>query len=465
MAINLTPRWDDFAVYLPAIQGWYSTNVYSDRLREKSRPFPKGITLKDLDYLNPKSKLWHYGYGLYSAGLFSDDKPRACSVANRNKEATTILGDSGGYQIGIGTFPGTKHIKKEKSPDGVVRAWAECGEVRGRVLNWLESNSDFAMTIDMPLWARESQKSTSPFKICSEQQLIDMSVSNLEYIKRNSLGNTRWLNVLQGTNPRNTKLWWDAIKDYRFGGWALAGSTGSGGGLHTLLTNVLTMRDDDAFVDGLDWMHVLGVSKPTWAVIFTAIQRELRKTNPKFKISYDSASPFQMVGKYHDTCRYPKFTTDLKTWVMSASEVQINPIYANTNGKFHYPFSSPVGELMTLDHINVNGGAFQGKPADLVSWLLMINHTLYVYVRSFLEANELVFMDRNSAQHTVPKEILDVVKFIEHVFNVKKWKPVLDKKKPELDVWSKKFSPKFQQDDALGNEAKILDKPAKWHST
>ena len=48
MAINLTPRWDDFAVYLPAIQGWYSTNVYSDRLREKSRPFPKGITLKDL---------------------------------------------------------------------------------------------------------------------------------------------------------------------------------------------------------------------------------------------------------------------------------------------------------------------------------------------------------------------------------------------------------------------------------
>ncbi len=67
MAIDLTPRWKDFAVYLPAVQSWYSTMVYSDRARDKKRPFPKGITLKDLDYLNPKSKLWHYGYGLYSA--------------------------------------------------------------------------------------------------------------------------------------------------------------------------------------------------------------------------------------------------------------------------------------------------------------------------------------------------------------------------------------------------------------
>ncbi len=82
MAIDLTPRWNDFAVYLPAIQSWYSQHVYSDRARKKDRPFPKGIKLQDLDYLNPKSKLWHYGYGLYSAGLFSDDRPRACTVAN-----------------------------------------------------------------------------------------------------------------------------------------------------------------------------------------------------------------------------------------------------------------------------------------------------------------------------------------------------------------------------------------------
>ena len=62
MAIDLSPRWDEFAVYLPAIQEWYSKNVHSDSKRDKSRPFPSGIKLTDLDYLNPKSKLWHYKY-------------------------------------------------------------------------------------------------------------------------------------------------------------------------------------------------------------------------------------------------------------------------------------------------------------------------------------------------------------------------------------------------------------------
>ncbi len=456
MAIDLTPRWNDYAVYLPAIQSWYSTMVYSDRMRNKTRPFPKGISLRDLDYLNPKSKLWHYGYGLYSAGLFSDDAPRACSVANRDKSRTIILGDSGGYQIGIGTFPGTQHIKKEKTPDGVVRAWTACGDVRKRVLNWLESNSDYAMTIDMPLWARESPQSSSPFKICTERQLLDMTVENLKFIDKYKRGNTKWLNVIQGTDDKNSKMWWDAVKHYRFGGWALAGSVGWRGGLDSVLHNILMMRDEGAFVDGQDWLHVLGVSQPTWAVLFSAIQRELRKINPKLRISYDSASPFQMVGKYHDTVRYPKFTKDLKSWVMSASEVQTNSIYANTNGKYHFPFSSPIGEIMTLDHINVNSGAYQGKPTDHISWLLMINHTLYVYVRSFLEANEITFLDRSQAQKFVPDEILGAIEFIEYVFSIKKWKSEIKNNQALLEGVFKKITNKNEINRIVSNEAPII---------
>jgi len=447
MAIDLTPRWNDFAVYLPAIQSWYSTNVYTDRNRDKQRPFPEGITLKDLDYLNPKSKLWHYGYGLYSAGLFSDDRPRACSVSRRDKSKTVILGDSGGYQIGIGTFSGTQHIKKIKNPLDVVQAWKDCSDVRRRVINWLESNSDYAMTIDMPLWALESPQSTSPFKVCSEQQMLEMTLMNLKFIERHSIGNTKWLNVLQGTNPENSKRWWDAVKKYRFSGWALAGTVGWGGGLDTVLHNVLMMRDEEAFTDGQDWIHVLGVSRPTWAVIFTAIQKELRKQNPNLRISYDSASPFQTVGKYHNTMRYPKYSKDLKSWVMSAAEAPISSIYANTNGKYHFPFSSPLGELMTLDHLSVNGGMYQATPADLTSWLLMMNHTLYVYVRAFLEANELVFLHKNNAQESVPPEIMTVLEIIEELFNKKRWKPLLEKYRPELDAVFKKISSKKETEE------------------
>jgi hypothetical protein len=429
--------------------------VYSDKARSKDRPFPNGLTLRDLDFLNPKSKLWHYGYGLYSAGLFSDDAPRPCSVANRDRSLTTILGDSGGYQIGIGTFPGTQHIKKEKTQDGVIRAWAQCGQVRKRVLNWLESNSDYAMTIDMPLWARVSEQSTSPFRICTEKQLLDMTIENLKFIKRYKRGNTKWLNVIQGTDPKNSKMWWDGVKSFRFDGWALAGSVGWRGGLDSVLHNVLMMRDEGAFEEGQDWLHVLGVSQPTWAVIFSAIQRELRKENSKLRVSFDSASPFQMVGKYHDTVRYPKLTKDIKTWVLSASEVQTNSIYANTNGQYRFPFSSPIGDLLTLDHINVNGGMYQGQPTDSISWLLLLNHTAYVYIRSFLEANELVALHRTHSQALVPKEILTALDFISYVFTKQNWKREIVKEKPILDNVFKKIGQKVDSEIDRNYEANI----------
>ncbi len=454
--MNLTPRWDNYAVYLPAIQAWYSTMVHSNKQLDKSRPFPNGIKLTDLDYLNPKSKLWHYGYGLYSAGLFSSDAPIACSVANRDRSATTILGDSGGYQIGIGTFPGTKHIKKQKTADGVVNAWAECGDVRARVLNWLESNSDYAMTIDMPLWARYSQKSSSPFRICSVEQLIDMSVDNLKYIKRHARGRTKWLNVLQGVNDKDSKQWWDAVKTYRFNGWALAGSVGWRGGLESVLHNVLMMRDDGAFEEGQDWLHVLGVSQPTWGVLFSAIQMQLRKRNPRLRISYDSASPFQAVGKYHDIVRYPKFGTQLNSWVMSACESPINPMYAKTNGKYRFPHSSPIGDLLTLDQLSVKGGPYQRTPADNISWLLLINHTLYVYVRAFLEANEMAFMHRNDAQKCVPSQLLDVIDCIGDVFATSSWKRKLSSNKKLLADVFKKTATKEKIDSAEGNEAPLV---------
>ncbi len=89
MAIDLTPRWENFAVYLPAMQYGFASAV-DDTLKNKkvskNRDFPSGISMVDLDFLNPKSKLWHYGYALYSAGQFTDARPKACAVSNRDKK-------------------------------------------------------------------------------------------------------------------------------------------------------------------------------------------------------------------------------------------------------------------------------------------------------------------------------------------------------------------------------------------
>jgi hypothetical protein len=435
MAIDLTPRWDNFAVYLPAMQFPYASAVASNKMLGK-RDFPKGIKLQDLDFLNPKSKLWHYGYALYSAGQFTDARPRACSVTNRNREKTLVLGDSGGFQIGKGTLKGTEHFKKAKSADEVCGMWRDSKDVRQRIVRWLDAHSDYAMTIDMPLWAREPQNSKTPFHKCSIEQLIELSVENLDYIKRNTRGTTKWLNVLQGTNPKDSKQWWDAVKGYKMGGWALAGSVGWRGGLDNVLTYAMMMRDDNAYEKGQDWVHVLGVSQPTWAVLLTALQRGIRKhcNNPNLRVSYDSASPFQAGGQRQQVVRYPKFTKDMASWVMTAHEAPVNPLYAGKGGAdFHFPYPSPLGDMLTLNQLNVRGGEFNGKTLDTIGTHMLTNHNLWVYVRSFLEANELAFMHVSEADKAVPQNLLDTCAFIEDLLGEDTWQSKLKKEKKLIE--------------------------------
>jgi hypothetical protein len=451
MAIDLTPRWKNFAVYLPAMQYHYASAVDNNKLI-KGRDFPKDLKLTDLDFLNPKSKLWHYGYALYSAGQFTDARPKACAIANRDRKHTTVLGDSGGFQIGKGTLRGTEHLKRAKSSAEVCELWRQSGDIRKWIVQWLEANSDYAMTIDMPLWAKFESNSKTPFHKCSVQELIDLSIGNLDYIKRNARGKTKWLNVLQGTTPKDSKQWWDAVKSYRMGGWALAGNVGWRGGLENVLYYVLTMRDDNAFDKGQDWMHVLGVSQPTWAVLLTSIQRAIRKhcDNDKFRISYDSASPFQAGGRYQKVVRYPKFTKDVASWAMTMHEAPVNPIYADTGSDFHFPYSSPIGDLLTLNHLNIRGGEFQRGAYDTVSNHLLTNHNVWVYVRSFLEANELAFMQASEADKAVPQKLIDMCAFIEDIIGEERWQAKLKKEKLLLaDVFSKKTLKDVVEEDEL----------------
>ena len=451
MTIDLTPRWDKFAVYLPAMQYHYASAVDNNKLI-KGRDFPKDLKLTDLDFLNPKSKLWHYGYALYSAGQFTDARPKACAISNRDRKHTIVLGDSGGFQIGKGTLRGTEHLKRAKSSAEVCELWRQSGDIRKWIVQWLEANSDYAMTIDMPLWAKFESNSKTPFHKCSVQELIDLSIGNLDYIKRNARGKTKWLNVLQGTTPKDSKQWWDAVKSYRMGGWALAGNVGWRGGLENVLYYVLTMRDDNAFDKGQDWMHVLGVSQPTWAVLLTSIQRAIRKhcDNSEFRISYDSASPFQAGGRYQKVVRYPKFTKDVASWAMTMHEAPVNPIYADSGSDYHFPYSSPIGDLLTLNHLNIRGGEFQRGAYDTVSNHLLTNHNVWVYVRSFLEANELAFMQASEADKAVPQKLIDMCAFIEDILGEERWQAKLKKEKLLLaDVFSKKTLKDVVEEDEL----------------
>lgn len=74
------------------------------------------------------------------------------------------------------------------------------------------------------------------------------------------------------------------------------------------------MRDDDAFAVGQDWLHVLGTSRIQWAIMLTAVQKCLKKSNPNLKISFDSSSPFQKSGLIEEACYLPDLQDDIDSW-------------------------------------------------------------------------------------------------------------------------------------------------------
>jgi len=435
MAIDLTPRFKDFAVYLPALQNQYATAVRSDSTRDKTRAFPTNLKMTDLDFLNPKSKLWHYGYGLYSAGQFSGFSNKPCAVTNRDRDNTVILGDSGGFQIGKGTLNGTKHFNKAKTSAEVCEMWRNSRDIPKWIVNWLETHSDYAMTIDMPLWAKFPSNKDTPFHKCSIDELIELSVENLDFINFNQRGNTKWLSVLQGIDAKDSLQWWNAVKKYKFSGWALAGNVGWRGGLENVLRYVMLIRDDNGFSKKQEWMHVLGVSQPIWAVLLTQIQRSIRIhcKNPNFRVSYDSASPFQLGGRYQRVARYPKYGKRLDSWVMGAHEAPINPIYAKDKQRYQFPYPSPLGDLMSNNELNWNGQFNKKVPLDSIGGHMLTNHNLFVFVRSMLEANELTFMHSSEADKAVPQPLIDCIAFIDDLFTDANWEKRLKSEKKLID--------------------------------
>ena len=421
--IDLTRRFDNYAVYLPAIQKPFSKATYTKG--STARAFPEGLDLRDLNFLNPASKLWHYGYGLYSVGQFAVNARQADIVTQRDK-SVTVLGDSGGYQIGKGTLPGFDKLEKFRTGDAVAQAWMDAVHVRRWIVEWLEEHANYAMTIDMPLWAKLPANRAKPFHKCSVEQLVKLTLENLKFIKDNQRGRTKWLNVIQGTTAEDAVTWWEAVKKYRFGGWALAGNVGWRGGIGAVLRQVLLMRDDGAFERGQDWLHVLGVSQAKWAVMLTAVQRGLRaKSNNHIRVSYDSASPTLLSGVYQQVANYPNYTANADTWVVRAARCPQFAKYASSTHPF--PFMSPLGDRMSLSHLNVRAEKYNPKHFDEISHHLLTNHNTWVYVRSFAEANDLAYMDRHDALQFVPSSLLDVKEFIEDVLQQERWERSLKK--------------------------------------
>ena len=176
---NLTAKQSDYAYFLPATSGFYSTYIgkqrhgnYVDPARIPTSFGPLGI--EAMNYLNPNAS-FYFDHCLYSAGHANLDltKPDPSEDMFRNRDRTTswVLGDSGGFQIGKGKWEGD--WKDPNCPKAMKK--------RTQVLAWMDALMDYGMCLDVPAWVSRSPAGAKATGISTYAEAVNATFINNDY--------------------------------------------------------------------------------------------------------------------------------------------------------------------------------------------------------------------------------------------------------------------------------------------
>ena len=410
----------EYAIYLPAVNEAYARALATEV--PSTRTFPQGFELADMEFWRPgtEKNLWHYPYMLHSVGSYTVGQIPDNAITRRGRTDGLLVGDSGGFQIGNGTMA-LDGLVQGMSGDDACQAWRGNYDARQWILNWLETYTNYAMTIDMPTWATASSKSASPFHNCTIGQLTELTVENLKFIDTHRKGRTKWLNVIQGVDFEMSKLWWDKVKWFPCNGYSLSSFSARASGLAEFLKIILLMRDEKAFEGERSWLHVLGVSTAPWAIVFSSIQRGLRATsNARLIVSFDSADPFTTLSEYGDCALLPNFGDGRDSWVIRYAKKPESPFDIGSMAPL--AFRSAIADKLTLGDLNVVAEQFNPRNFDAFSQAFLMHHNVWTFVETFKTANKLLF---EGDRRGVPDEFKVVTDMIEHVFSVEDWDSAL----------------------------------------
>jgi hypothetical protein len=440
--VNLSPLQRDYAVYLPAISSFYSTYVAKQRL-EKFIPderIPKGFDrgVEGMNFLNPEEGYFTYKYGLYSAGHAQLDLNKSMTqesmIQQRDRGNTMILGDSGGYQIGKGVL----------KFDWLNFDGPAANKTRQSILEWLELTADWSMMLDVPTWACDHIHSPKT-GLKSFDDCLDKTKFNNEYFLKNRLGQTKFLNVLQGGDWETAEKWYQGVKEFSdpavWGdkaaeGWAMGGANMCK--MDITLKRLMTLREDN-LIKGKNWMHFLGTAQLDWSCYLTSIQRQIRKhINEDFTLSFDCASPF--IATAHGLV-YTNAQHTNKRWSVIMDKAFDNKALAESDIPF--PFEGEVGSRLTVGDIcwyapgMLNKIGKEGKTSwDSFAYALMMGHNVECHIKAVQRANQL--MDIETAKYKpdwrmwglegkkekepsdwVPRKILYFDRFVGELFETK----------------------------------------------
>lgn len=451
LSAKQNPNW---ALFLPAVSSFYIAGLGKQR---KGEPYfdaariPAGFNgdVEKLNFLNSKEGLYYYKWGLYSAGHANldttvDDPSE--SIIREREEGTFMLGDSGGFQILKGQWPAD--WKDPNCPRAMKK--------RKAVLKWMDAYMDYGMCLDIPsqsltTFGMQDKNGNSLHGIKTIEDAIKATHINNEYFINNRSGKCKFLNVLQGRNHTQSDDWYEDMKRYcdpavypdnHFNGWAFGGQNKID--IHLMLRRLVGIIYDGLLQEGKhDLIHCLGTSILEYAVLFTDIQKAIRKYhNPKLQLTFDCASPFFSAAK-----GLAYFNTNIehnKKWSYSMEKTAEKKSYSTDTRKFrnavladkiHDLFTdSPVTDVLVMKDLCFRGQGFIGQHGketktswDTLSYTLLQSHNVWMHMNAVQEAN------RQYENKVVPKMLVHQFEgdnffntLIDEIFSKKTRKESLD---------------------------------------
>ena len=298
-----------------------------------------------------------------------------------------VFGNSGGYQIATGAL---------KYSD----------DLREKIFHWLEANSDVAANLDIPpKTVYENQ-----FEKCA-----DISYDNFAWFEKHQSGKTKFLNMLQGSNPSEYDWWYHKFKHFEFSGWAIGGPQKL---VDFMWALALMLKNREFENKQNEYLHLLGISKISDFFILSTIQKLLNKHyGNRITVTTDSSSPGQ----------YPVYGTFLHSH--NFKKLSFSDVYMPKPDKDEDGNPIPLAESKIPDlQPDLLVPDSLGDPAckDFTWGMLdnynkeavprMVLHNVHVFQNTIQEVNKIVAAHRDVAQYMVPNNLAAVLKSIYEMF-------------------------------------------------
>lgn len=442
MTLNLSNKPQaDYALFTPALSSFYNSWLSqwdkklsqldkNNNLKYPNRN-PKTLSqdAKELYFLDENNGSFYYDCALFSAGHahvddLNESQQKEKVIYRRNKQKTTIIADSGGFQIASAASGSSlsgwdwSNIHSQNND-----------KIRLNILRWMESIADYSMMLDVPTYAIANKKtSINSFNDC----MIETTYNADFFVKHRVPGATKILNILQGRSKEEADIWYNHFKSYPFEGWAMGGANVKN--IELMLHRIITMRDENMINSEKSWMHVLGTSRLSSACLLTSIQRAIKDTvYDKFTISYDSATAFVVASKgfvlthnaFEGNKKNPRFSYLSKKFIEHVDAVKSDR---------DFPFTSIPGRFLTVGDICCRDPKLSGTKTtwDSFSYTLLMWHNLYRQIDSIQEALRIYDMPSSQVTEFVPKSLLEFKDLCPEIFKSERPFDLINKHKKLL---------------------------------